>query len=55
MGILVYLTLRAAPLLFRIFGTGGLNAIARIMGFLVVAIGVQFIADGLVHLIGVVE
>lgn len=55
MGVLVYLTLRAAPLLFRIFGTGGLNAIARIMGFLVVAIGVQFIVDGLVHLVGIVE
>lgn len=55
MGGLVYLTLRAAPLLFRIFGTGGLSAIARIMGFLVVAIGVQFIVDGLVHLIGVIE
>ncbi|MBI5915676.1 MAG: NAAT family transporter [Bacteroidetes bacterium] len=52
MGVMVYLTLRAAPLLFKIFGAGGLSAIARIMGFLVVAIGVQFIVDGLVHLVG---
>lgn len=52
MGVMVYLTLRAAPLLFKIFGEGGLSAIARIMGFLVVAIGVQFIVDGLVHLVG---
>ncbi len=52
MGGLVWLSLRAAPLLFRVFGTGGLSAIARIMGFLVVAIGVQFIVDGLVHLVG---
>jgi multiple antibiotic resistance protein len=40
-----------APVLFKIFGSGGLNAIARIMGFIVIAIGVQFIVDGLVHLV----
>ncbi len=55
MGVMVYLTLRAAPLLFKLLGHGGLNAIARIMGFLVVAIGVQFIVDGLVHLVGEME
>lgn len=49
--ILVWASLRVAPFLFRVFGTGGLNAIARIMGFIVIAIGVQFIVDGLVHLI----
>ncbi len=55
MGGLVWLSLRTAPLLFRIFGAGGLSAIARIMGFLVVALGVQFIVDGLVHLVEVIE
>ncbi|MCB0522020.1 MAG: NAAT family transporter [Lewinellaceae bacterium] len=55
MGVLVYLTLRAAPFLFKLFGEGGLSAIARIMGFLVVAVGVQFIVDGLVHLVGTIE
>lgn len=55
MGVLVYLTLRSAPLLFKIFGAGGLSAIARIMGFLVIAIGVQFVVDGVVHLVQVVE
>ncbi len=48
---LVWALLRIAPLLFRLLGSGGLNAIARIMGFIVIAIGVQFIVDGLVHLI----
>lgn len=48
---LVWGSLRIAPWLFRLFGPGGLNAIARIMGFIVIAIGVQFIVDGLVHLI----
>lgn len=50
--VLVYGCLRIAPFLFRVLGLSGLNAIARIMGFLVIAIGVQFIVDGLVHLVG---
>ena len=49
--VLVWSCLRVAPFLFKVFGTGGLNAIARIMGFIVIAIGVQFIVDGLVHLV----
>jgi multiple antibiotic resistance protein len=48
---LVWVILRVAPFLFKVFGPGGLNAIARIMGFLVVAIGVQLIVDGVVHLV----
>jgi multiple antibiotic resistance protein len=48
---LVWVSLRVAPFLFRVLGTSGLNAIARIMGFLVVAIGVQFIVDGVFHLV----
>jgi multiple antibiotic resistance protein len=50
--VLVWGCLRIAPLLFKFFGAGGLNAIARIMGFIVISIGVQFIVDGLVHLVG---
>lgn len=49
--VLVWICLRVAPFLFKVFGSGGLNAIARIMGFIVIAIGVQFIVDGLVHLV----
>ena len=49
--VLVWGCLRIAPFLFKLFGAGGLNAIARIMGFIVIAIGVQFIVDGLVHLV----
>jgi len=49
--VLVWASLRVAPFLFRVFGTGGLNAVARIMGFIVVAIGVQFIVSGLVQLV----
>lgn len=49
--LLVYLSLRSAPFLVRVLGKGGLNAIARIMGFMVVAIGVQLVVNGLVNLV----
>ena len=49
--VLVWGSLRLAPFLLRVLGTGGLTAIARIMGFIVVAIGVQLIVTGLVALV----
>jgi len=49
--VLVWGSLRIAPLLIKVLGPGGLNAIARIMGFIVIAIGVQFMVDGTVHLV----
>jgi multiple antibiotic resistance protein len=49
--VLVWISLRVAPFLFRVLGRGGLTAIARIMGFIVIAIGVQFIVNGLVQLV----
>ena len=54
-GLLTYLILRGAPLLFRIFGTGGLNAITRIMGFLSMAVGVQYVITGLVDLVEIIR
>ncbi len=53
--VLIWALLRIAPFLFRVFGAGGLNAIARIMGFIVVAIAVQFMVDGVVHLIAEIK
>lgn len=39
--------LMVAPLLLRTFGQTGLNVMTRIMGLLVMVIGVQFVLDGL--------
>lgn len=47
MGALVAVILLGAPYLFRIIGVGGLNAISRIMGFLAMSIGVQFVINGI--------
>ncbi|RME99109.1 MAG: MarC family NAAT transporter, partial [Bacteroidetes bacterium] len=51
MSILVFLTLRSAPYLFKLLGVGGLKALSRIMGFLVMSIGIQYIILGLVNLV----
>jgi multiple antibiotic resistance protein len=51
MGIIVYMVLRAAPLVYRYLGVGGLKAGSRVMSFITMAIGVQFIIQGIVALV----
>jgi multiple antibiotic resistance protein len=45
--LISYAVLKAAARLERVLGATGMNAMARIMGFLLVCIGVQFIINGL--------
>ncbi|MBB4078312.1 multiple antibiotic resistance protein [Lewinella aquimaris] len=52
MALLIFVTLKFAPLLFRLLGRAGLSALSRVMGFLVMAIGIQMLIYGLVSLIG---
>jgi multiple antibiotic resistance protein len=51
MAIVVYFILRSAPYLYRLLGVGGLQALSRIMGFLVMSIGIQYIIAGMVSLV----
>ena len=51
MGVLIYFILRLAPMLRRVLGLGGLKALSRIMGFLVMAIGIQLLVGGIVALV----
>ncbi len=51
MGLIVYLVLRSAPLLYRFLGASGLKAGSRIMSFITMAIGVQYIISGVVALV----
>ncbi|MDY6949018.1 MAG: MarC family protein, partial [Pseudomonadota bacterium] len=46
-GVISYVTLRAATRLSKVLGVAGMNAMARIMGFLLICIGVQFIINGI--------
>jgi multiple antibiotic resistance protein len=44
--LISYIVLRAATKLDKILGTNGMNAMARIMGFLLICIGIQFVING---------
>lgn len=50
-GVIVYMILRTSPKLFRILGVAGLKAISRIMGFLVMGIGIEYMITGIVGLV----
>lgn len=52
-GVLVYGILRYSPYLQRMMGVAGLNALSRIMGFIVMAIGIQNVITGVVGLVKV--
>lgn len=41
-----FLVLRVATQVVRVLGTAGTNAMGRIMGFLLVCVGIQFVVDG---------
>ncbi|WP_084187399.1 MarC family NAAT transporter [Andreprevotia chitinilytica] len=43
---IAWLTLRASTRLYRFLGENGINAISRIMGFLLICVGVQFLING---------
>jgi len=45
-GIATYLILAIAPRLVAYLGPSGINSLSRIMGFIVLSIGVQFIING---------
>ena len=46
-GLASFLVLRIAPRLVMYLGTSGINSITRIMGFIVVSVGVQYIITGI--------
>ncbi len=50
-GGLVFAILRSSPYLYKLLGVTGLKAMSRIMGFIVMTIGVQYIIGGIVELV----
>lgn len=50
-----WIVLRAAGRLNRALGTNGIAAFARIMGFLLICIGIQFVINGVLEIIAGVE
>ena len=48
--IVCFVVLRAATKMARILGQNGVDAVARIMGFLLICIGVQFVINGILDI-----
>ena len=49
--IIIYLILRSAHYLSKILGTSGIVAISRIVGFLTIAIGIQYIISSILSIV----
>ena len=50
-GLLLWGSLRSSGAIMRLVGKGGIEAISRLMGFLLVCMGVQFIINGVLEII----
>ncbi len=51
----IFLMLRSAHYLSRILGASGIVAISRIIGFIVIAIGVQYISSSVVNILKTIQ
>jgi multiple antibiotic resistance protein len=49
--VICYVVLKAATRLDKILGATGMNAMARIMGFLLICIGIQFMINGILAVV----
>lgn len=49
--IVIFLVMRSAHYLSRILGASGIVAISRVIGFIVIAIGVQYISSSIVNIL----
>ena len=49
--LISFLVLKAATKLHRVLGETGMNAFARIMGFLLICISVQFAINGVIEIV----
>lgn len=50
-GIILWGSLRSSGAIMRLVGKSGIEAISRLMGFLLVCMGVQFIINGVIEII----
>lgn len=53
--VISYIVLKAATRLDRVLGATGMNAIARIMGFLLICIGIQFVINGILDVVALAQ
>jgi|UniRef100_UPI00404B22AF multiple antibiotic resistance protein len=46
--IIIYATLRLSGKIVIVIGQGGMNALTKVMGFLILCVGIQFIVNGVI-------
>lgn len=49
--LIVWLALRGSTSIMKWLGSGGIDAISRVMGFLLICMGVQFVINGIVEIV----
>jgi multiple antibiotic resistance protein len=49
--VISYCTLRLSERIVRIIGANGMNALSKVMGFLILCIGIQFIVNGVLGIV----
>lgn len=49
--LLIYLVLKSAFIIVKVLGASGINALSRIIGFIVIAIGVEYIVSSVLEII----
>ena len=50
MALITYVVLRLSGKLVRFIGPVGVNAMTKIMGFLIMCMGVQFVVNGVINI-----
>ena len=50
LGVITYFTLRFASHIAKLLGLTGMNAVTKVMGFIIFALGIQFIINGILQL-----
>ncbi|MNV40375.1 inner membrane protein [compost metagenome] len=51
LGVLFWVCLRSAGRIVAVIGQSGVEAISRVMGFLLVCMGVQFVINGVLEIV----
>jgi multiple antibiotic resistance protein len=49
--IICYLILRSSFVIVKIFGASGINAISRIIGMILIAMGIEYVVSSLLHIV----
>ncbi len=48
--IITYVTLRLSERVVLVIGVGGMNALSKVMGFIILCIGIQFVVNGVIDI-----